>query len=69
MIFDTGFPADSVEFCPHPNAQNIFACGTYKLGDSADASDTDNVTAPVRRQHRRGQCMWFKVTGKNELYV
>ncbi|KAF5374769.1 hypothetical protein D9758_000260 [Tetrapyrgos nigripes] len=42
MAIDTGFPADSVEFCPHPDAQDIFVCGTYKLEHS-------DPSAPQRR--------------------
>lgn len=59
-MFDTVFPADSVEFCPHPKALDIFVCGTYKLEESVD-----NVPPP-KRQTRRGQCLVFKVDGRKE---
>lgn len=56
-MFDTVFPADSVEFCPHPKALDIFVCGTYKLEESVD-----NVSPPTRR----GQCLVFKVDESKE---
>jgi len=61
--FDTVFPADTVEFAPHPDALDIFACGTYKLEDSQGPSTTtltseENTPTP---QSRRGQCLVFQV--------
>ncbi|KAJ7103526.1 WD40-repeat-containing domain protein [Mycena belliarum] len=50
-MFDTIFPADSVEFCPHPAAQNILVCGTYNLEE----------TSPTPAQKRRGQCLVYEV--------
>ncbi|KAF7306931.1 WD-REPEATS-REGION domain-containing protein [Mycena indigotica] len=50
--FDTIFPADSVEFCPHPTADNIFVCGTYYLDASAPHGPT---------QKRTGQCLLFRI--------
>ncbi|KAJ7092733.1 WD40-repeat-containing domain protein [Mycena epipterygia] len=48
--FNTVFPADSVEFCPHPAAQDVLVCGTYNL---------EKNEGPM--QKRRGQCLVFKV--------
>jgi diphthamide biosynthesis protein 7 len=31
VALDTIWPADSVEFCPHESALDIFVCGTYRL--------------------------------------
>jgi diphthamide biosynthesis protein 7 len=73
--FDTIFPADSIEFCPHPKAQNIFVCGTYKLDEPLEPGPTNREAAsPVDvtdeildkagsslPQHRRGQCLVFDV--------
>lgn len=53
FMFDTILPADSVEFCPHPNAQDVFVCGTYNLMKS----DEVVRTTP---QKRNGQCLVFK---------
>ncbi|KIK71003.1 hypothetical protein GYMLUDRAFT_33106 [Collybiopsis luxurians FD-317 M1] len=50
MFIDTILPADSVEFCPHPNAQDIFVCGTYNLIQSDEIVRT-------RPQNRHGQCL------------
>ncbi|KAG6336578.1 hypothetical protein ID866_2516 [Astraeus odoratus] len=50
--FDTVWPADSVEFCPHEGSESIFVCGTYQLEEHA----SDN------KQHRRGKCLVFQVT-------
>ena len=33
---DTRWPADSLEFCPHAGAADIFVCGTYKLEESTE---------------------------------
>lgn len=58
---DTVYPADALEFCPHPDAQDIFVCGTYKLDDASE----DTVAASLP-QHRRGQCLVFAVQGADE---
>ncbi|KAK0233086.1 WD40-repeat-containing domain protein [Armillaria fumosa] len=54
-MFDTIYPADSVEFCPHVNLQDIFVVGTYKLDQ--DDGDMERKTP----QHRRGQCRVFRI--------
>lgn len=48
--YDTDFPADSVEFCPHPLAQNILACGTYRLTEERTSDG---------KQLRLGKCLVF----------
>ncbi|KAK0506232.1 WD40-repeat-containing domain protein [Armillaria luteobubalina] len=59
-MFDTIYPADSVEFCPHDSLQDIFVVGTYKLDQ--DDGDMERKTP----QHRRGQCRVFRMdTGTN----
>lgn len=52
-------PADSVEFCPHPDASNIVVCGTYKL--EVQQSDDQGVSQFPTGQIRRGQCLVFEV--------
>ncbi|OJT15836.1 hypothetical protein TRAPUB_3434 [Trametes pubescens] len=71
--YDTIWPADSVEFCPHPDATDVFVVGTYKLEDSekietastADDAPDDSGTpppeAPKKPQKRRGKCMLFRL--------
>ncbi|KAJ3550744.1 hypothetical protein NM688_g5008 [Phlebia brevispora] len=61
--YDTVWPADSVEFCPHPEAVDIFACGTYKLEQQDPEVQTDEENQPARRtpQTRRGKCLLFQV--------
>ncbi|OJA21503.1 hypothetical protein AZE42_05114 [Rhizopogon vesiculosus] len=71
-MVDTVWPADSVEFCPHESASDIFVCGTYLLEHStADvvhtASDDDKAHLEPdnignQRQVRRGKCLVFRVT-------
>ena len=56
--YDTGFPADTVEFCPHVLAQDILVCGTYKLLEERD--DAGN-------QHRVGRCSFLSVSGDVDL--
>ncbi|KAJ3828296.1 WD40-repeat-containing domain protein [Lentinula raphanica] len=52
-MFDTILPADTVEFCPHPAAQDIFVCGTYNLIQTEE-------TVRTSPQKRNGQCLIFK---------
>ena len=58
ISIDTVLPADSVEFCPHPDASNIFVCGTYKLEDK---QNDQGVSQPPAGQIRKGQCLVFEV--------
>ena len=65
--FDTVYPADSLEFCPTPGFQDLFACGTYKLVDRAEPSNQEEQVVP---QTRRGQCLVFKyeqISGKFDI--
>jgi len=55
---DTGFPADAVEVCPHLLAQDILACGTYKLLEERDHAG---------KQQRIGRCSFFSVSGDGDL--
>ncbi|KZT02717.1 WD-40 repeat-containing protein [Laetiporus sulphureus 93-53] len=65
--FDTIWPADSVEFCPHPDFHDVFVCGTYKLEETGTNApeERDNIeqsTSPVsKKQKRRGECLLFEV--------
>ncbi|XP_073828088.1 diphthine methyltransferase [Musca autumnalis] len=36
---DTEYSADSVEWCPHINYRNIFACGTYQLEENKEGEE------------------------------
>jgi len=63
LSIDTVLPADSVEFCPHPEAPNIFVCGTYKLQEEQNPSPTPS-SGPAnasQNQIRTGQCLVFEV--------
>ncbi|KAF7347828.1 WD-REPEATS-REGION domain-containing protein [Mycena venus] len=51
---DTIFPADAVEFCPHPAAQDVLVCGTYNLEKNTDLPEGS-------KQKRIGQCLVYKV--------
>ncbi|KAI0689612.1 WD-40 repeat-containing protein [Cytidiella melzeri] len=53
--FDTVWPADSVEFCPNPDALDVLVCGTYNL----EKSEPGSTNSPVAAQLRRGKCMVF----------
>ena len=57
--YDTSFPADAVEFCPHPLALDILVCGTYKLLEGGDLA--------VRNQRRIGRCSLLSVFTNGEL--
>ena len=81
--YDTDWPADSVEFCPHPSAQDIFVCGTYKLEQSPegqtpeattthadeDAGEKPSVSTARKQQKRRGKCILFRAQDEENLCV
>ncbi|KAI0825128.1 WD40 repeat-like protein [Trametes gibbosa] len=69
LAYDTDWPADSAEFCPHANAADVFVVGTYKLEQrehlhdaSAGEEDTDTPPpeTPKQPQKRRGKCLLFR---------
>ncbi|KAI0724560.1 WD-40 repeat-containing protein [Cerioporus squamosus] len=81
LAYDTDWPADSTEFCPHPYAQDIFVCGTYKLEQSQygelrtevapqnDEEDEEASAPPVRKpQKRRGKCLLFRAQDEENLH-
>ena len=53
-MYDTIFPADSVEFCPQEGLRDVFAVGTYKLEEG-------EADLPTEHQQRRGQCLIFRM--------
>ncbi|KAI0639409.1 WD-40 repeat-containing protein [Trametes polyzona] len=72
--YGTDWPADSAEFCPHPDATDIFVVGTYKLeqpetphpqqlhaADDAEDRDSPPPETPKKPQKRRGKCLLFRV--------
>lgn len=74
VALDTAWPADSVEFCPHESASDIFVCGTYRLLEQppvhapsklVDDGDSDSVdcepTTRKQSQVRRGKCLVLQV--------
>ncbi|KAI0275060.1 WD-40 repeat-containing protein [Gloeopeniophorella convolvens] len=65
--FDTILPADSVEFCPHPDAKNIFVCGTYKLEEEQPLGESPPVPSAPTSQTRRGQCLVFGVHSEEDV--
>lgn len=42
VSYDTVYPADTVEWCPISEHNNLFVCGTYKL-DEANKSKTGTI--------------------------
>ncbi len=70
---DTVLPADSVEFCPHPDASNVFVCGTYKLQEeqnlpsSGSISPSSGPASACQNQIRTGQCLVFEVDSEEEI--
>ncbi|KAI0257145.1 WD-40 repeat-containing protein [Lactifluus subvellereus] len=75
LSIDTVLPADSVEFCPHPDASNILVCGTYKLEDQQGSHeklhspDSNSPTSAPASQFRRGQCLVFEVDSEQDISV
>ncbi|KII94377.1 hypothetical protein PLICRDRAFT_153974 [Plicaturopsis crispa FD-325 SS-3] len=74
--FDTIWPADCLEFCPHPGAEDIFVCGTYHLDEPTPSSpknvdvdedgDEELEALPPRIQKRRGKCLVFQITDRSK---
>jgi hypothetical protein len=60
-------PACSLEFCPTPGQENVFAVGTYKLeeGNIDTANTSSSPTSSVSPQKRRGECLLLE-TGDHE---
>ncbi|KZT65138.1 WD40 repeat-like protein [Daedalea quercina L-15889] len=73
--FDTVWPADSAEFCPHPSHQDVFVCGTYKLErpePTDDGQGQDQGTPPPVepvQQTRKGECLLFRVDSEDEFQL
>ncbi|KIK92315.1 hypothetical protein PAXRUDRAFT_147591 [Paxillus rubicundulus Ve08.2h10] len=68
-VVNTIWPADSIEFCPHPSFQDIVVCGTYNLESSPVTTNEhtyDAQLASKSKQVRRGKCLVYQVsTDKN----
>jgi diphthamide biosynthesis protein 7 len=66
-MIDTVWPADSVEFCPHESASDIFVCGTYQLeqspADIACIAIDGGDTIGNQSQVRHGKCLVYQTTG------
>jgi hypothetical protein len=69
LSIDTVLPADSVEFCPHPDASNIFVCGTYKLQEEQNQSQSSGPANTGQNQIRTGQCLVFEVDSEQEIVI
>src|SRR5258706_5659631 len=67
---DTDWPADSLEFCPHAEATDIFVCGTYKLEESTSTTGGESETSgPVKApQRRKGKCLVFRTDEENGVW-
>ena len=61
---DTEWPADSLEFCPHAEAADIFVCGTYKLEESSEGQSEASGSAKAP-QRRKGKCLVFRTDQEN----
>ena len=64
---DTRWPADSLKFCSHAGAADIFVCGTYKLDESTEnqSEASGGAKAPQRRQ---GDCGVFRVDEEDDAW-
>ncbi|KAF8445936.1 WD-40 repeat-containing protein [Boletus edulis BED1] len=67
MKFNTFWPADSVEFCPHDGSQDVFVCGTYNLESTQESIDDDTEIPPKTIQQRRGKCLVFRLSSADGL--
>ncbi|EIM83306.1 WD-40 repeat-containing protein [Stereum hirsutum FP-91666 SS1] len=82
-FFDTQWSADSVEFCPHPDATDIFVCGTYQLQqdprpevEEAHPADDDLAEEdpyPIldivgKPQTRLGKCLVFETSYETDEF-
>jgi hypothetical protein len=63
---DTDWPANSLEFCPHAGAADIFVCGTYKLEAPTQTQDQSEAPASAKApQRRKGKCLVFRADEEN----
>ena len=68
MLFDTVYPADSVEFCPASGLTDKFVCGTYKLLENEGAgSDKAGAEEASSSRTRIGKTMLFEATDESNL--
>lgn len=64
--YDTIWPADTVEFCPHPDAYNVLVCGTYKLQEEQSApptseDDIERTSVKPAKQTRHGELLLWSL--------
>lgn len=59
--YDTGYSADSVEWCPHPPHQHLFVCGTYQLADGGESLTSGSTTTM-----RKGRILLFSYDSQRD---
>jgi diphthamide biosynthesis protein 7 len=69
VIFDTVFPADSLEFCPTIGYQDIFVCGTYNLLEHPPSQSESGEVGKSTAQNRRGQCLVFRTNFREDCLL
>ena len=42
-VFDTGYSADTTEWCPVPDYQHVLLCGTYQLAENTLVKQDENL--------------------------
>ena len=61
--FDTEFSADSVEWCPTSDFQDVFVCGTYQL--TAQDGESGGINADGEEKKRVGRIYMFQVSKRD----
>lgn len=67
---DTVLPADSVEFCPAPQARQIFVVGTYQLEEAPviPEDQADDGTKGAGRVRRWGKCLVYEADESSDQW-
>ncbi|XP_061169058.1 diphthine methyltransferase-like [Saccostrea echinata] len=67
QVLDTGFYADSVEWCPCDGNHDILLCGTYQLDESQEMKQSNSDEAKkMNNQTRHGNVQVYKLNTTDE---
>ena len=68
QVVDTGFYADSVEWCPHSGYHDVLLCGTYQLDEDHKVGTNTSVTARERSELQLFSCNLIKIICLNPCF-
>ncbi|XP_011445594.3 diphthine methyltransferase isoform X1 [Magallana gigas] len=68
QVVDTGYYADSVEWCPHTGYHDVLLCGTYQLEESPKEQEQNTEETRTKPQTRHGDVQVYKLSQDNGSY-